>query len=98
MVDPFEIASAKIDFTSLHHALLVGVSRPGPACERPNVSSRDFGDQPWRLGPEQIARSKSSTCVQDRLRFSEALSTSDNSHRTRPVVIHRLPHHKRGVG
>ena len=52
--------------------MFVGVSRPGPACER-SVSSRDLGDQRLRPGPEQMARRKRSTCAQDRLQFSEAL-------------------------
>ena len=38
-----------------------------------SVSSRDLGDQRLRPGAEQMARMKSSTCVQDRLRLSEAL-------------------------
>ena len=38
------------------------------------------------------------TCVQDRLRFSEALRLGDNSHRNRAAVIHKLPQHRLGVG
>jgi hypothetical protein len=34
LADPLEIASAKIDIACLQHALFIGVSRPGPACER----------------------------------------------------------------
>ncbi len=32
--DPLEITSAKIDIACLQHTSFVGVSRPGPACER----------------------------------------------------------------
>ena len=80
----------------LQHALFVGVSRPGPACERQCQLKRLLINA--CAGPEQMARSmKSSTCVHDRLRFSEALGLGDNSHRNRSVVIHRLPQHRRGV-
>ena len=34
LVDPLEMTSAKIDIACPHHALFVGASRPGPACER----------------------------------------------------------------
>jgi hypothetical protein len=34
-IDPLKITKAKIDIASLQHALFVGVSRPGRACERP---------------------------------------------------------------
>ena len=44
-----------------------------------SVSSR-VDDQRLRPGPEQMARRKRSTCVQDRRRFSEALGLGDNSH------------------
>jgi hypothetical protein len=44
-----------------------------------------------------MACMKSSICVHDRLRCSEALGLADNSHRNRSIVIHRLPQHRRGV-
>src|SRR5215211_526169 len=45
-----------------------------------------------------MARLTSSTCVQDRLRLSEALGLGDNSHLNRTAVIHRLPQQRRSVG
>ena len=72
-MDHLEITSAKIDIACLQHALFVGVSRPGPACERQYQVTRLWGDQRLPPGPEQMTRLTISTCVQDRLRFSEAL-------------------------
>jgi hypothetical protein len=44
-----------------------------------------------------MARMKSSTCVQDRLRLSEALGLGDNSHRNRTAFLHRLAIEVRGL-
>jgi hypothetical protein len=63
-----------------------------------SVNSKDLCDERYRPGPEQLARLTIPTCVQDRLRFSEALRLGDNSHRNRAAVIHKLPQHKLGVG
>ena len=60
---------------STSHASNTRCSSECPARAPPvsaSVSSRDLGDQRLRR-PEQMAQQKSSTCVQDRLRFSEAL-------------------------
>jgi hypothetical protein len=35
LMDPFKITNAEIDIACLQHALFVGVSLPGRACERP---------------------------------------------------------------
>jgi hypothetical protein len=86
-VNRLEIASAKSDIACLQHAMFVGVSRLGLACERE-----------CQLKSSKMARMKSSTYAQDRLRFSEALRLGDNSHRNRAAVIHRLPQHRLGVG
>jgi hypothetical protein len=63
-----------------------------------SVNSKDLCDERCRPGPEQLARLTIPTCVQDRLRFSEALRLGDNSHRNRAAVIHKLPQHRLGVG
>jgi hypothetical protein len=88
LVDPLEITSAKIDIACLQHALFVGVSRPRHFCER-QYQLKDLVDQHLHPGSEQMARLKCSTCVQDRLRLSEALWLADNSHRIRSVVAGR---------
>jgi len=97
LVDRLKITSAKIDIACLQHAMFVGVSRPGPACKR-QCQLKDLCDERYRPGPEQLARPTIPTCVQDRLRFCEALRLGDNSHRNRAAVIHRLPQHRLGVG
>jgi hypothetical protein len=97
LVDRLKITSAKIDIACLQHAMFVGVSRPGPACKC-SVNSKDLCDERYRPGSEQSAGLTIPTCVQDRLRFSEALRLGDNSHRNRAAVIHKLPQHRLGVG
>ena len=94
LVDPLKITSAKIDIACLQHALFVGASRPG---RQAPVSAQEISVINTCCPARKWAH-ESSTCVQDRLRLQRGLRASDNSHRNRALVIHRLPQHRLGVG
>jgi AAA domain len=86
LLDPFVIASAKIDIACLQRALFDGVAGPGLAGKR-------------RHQPTDWVKPQEGLDVRIRPPAAQqGLRASDNFHRNRTVVIHRLRQHGRSVG